>query len=186
VRKSGLPRRKLIFDSLAFAGTSSSLLRLPVNAATTLPPTPRQTPGTVYPMSFPQDADNDLIHVAGHQRRLRARPRGSPGIFSTRTDDLFPAHAWRFGNVTRTCPGQEEASVSNKWRFLRFLPALTDHLSPIVSKASAVATGVKKIYQTPKRPTRWQAARLILRDNEGRQERLPAICRPTAALVHLM
>ena len=45
----------------------SSLLRLPASAASMLPPTPRQTPGPFYPLSFPQDADNDLVHVAGHQ-----------------------------------------------------------------------------------------------------------------------
>ena len=38
-----LSRRKLIFGSLAFAGTSL-LLRLPASAASMLPPTPRQTP----------------------------------------------------------------------------------------------------------------------------------------------
>src|SRR3954453_11799654 len=61
-----LARRRLIRGSLAFAGTAS-LLRLPTSAASTLPPTPRQTPGPFYPQSFPQDADNDLIHVSGHQ-----------------------------------------------------------------------------------------------------------------------
>src|SRR3954452_2056890 len=66
MRNSGLARRKLIHAALAFVGTGS-LLRLPASAATTLPPTPRQTPGPFYPQSFPQDADNDLIHVAGHQ-----------------------------------------------------------------------------------------------------------------------
>src|ERR1051325_2972977 len=60
-----LPRRRLIYDCLALAGTSS-LLRMPASAATQLPPTPRQTPGPFYPLSFPQDADNDLVHVAGH------------------------------------------------------------------------------------------------------------------------
>jgi protocatechuate 3,4-dioxygenase beta subunit len=66
MQNSGLDRRRLIYGSLAFAGTSS-LLRLPASAASTLPPTPRQTPGPFYPLSFPQDADNDLVHVAGHQ-----------------------------------------------------------------------------------------------------------------------
>src|SRR4051812_48221011 len=61
-----LPRRRLIYGCLVLAGTSS-LLRVPANAATKLPPTPRQTPGPFYPQSFPQDADNDLVHVAGHQ-----------------------------------------------------------------------------------------------------------------------
>jgi protocatechuate 3,4-dioxygenase beta subunit len=59
-------RRKLVYGSLAFAGMSS-VLRLPASAAGTLPPTPRQTPGPFYPVSFPQDADNDLVHVAGRQ-----------------------------------------------------------------------------------------------------------------------
>jgi protocatechuate 3,4-dioxygenase, beta subunit len=67
VQNSGLARRRLIYGTLIFAGTSS-LLRLPAIAASMLPPTPRQTPGPFYPQSFPQDADNDLVHVAGHQR----------------------------------------------------------------------------------------------------------------------
>ena len=66
MRNSGLTRRRLIYGALVFAGTSP-LLRLLANAATILRPTPRQTPGPFYPQSFPQDADNDLIHVAGHQ-----------------------------------------------------------------------------------------------------------------------
>jgi protocatechuate 3,4-dioxygenase beta subunit len=39
-----------------------SLLR----AAEALPPTPAQTPGPFYPLSYPADSDNDLVHVAGH------------------------------------------------------------------------------------------------------------------------
>jgi protocatechuate 3,4-dioxygenase, beta subunit len=66
MKNSRLTRRKLIYGPLAFIGTSS-LLRLPASAARTLSPTPRQTPGPFYPLSFPQDADNDLVHVAGHQ-----------------------------------------------------------------------------------------------------------------------
>ena len=65
MQNSGLARRKLIHGALAFGGTAS-LPRLPTSAASTLPPTPRQTPGPFYPLSFP-DADNDLVHVAGHQ-----------------------------------------------------------------------------------------------------------------------
>lgn len=59
------PRRKLIKWSLAFAGTPW-LLRSQASAAAMLPPTPRQTPGPFYPLSFPQDSDNDLVHVSGH------------------------------------------------------------------------------------------------------------------------
>jgi len=40
-----------------------------------LPPTPRQTPGPFYPLSFPQDADNDLVHVAGHQETAQGTTR---------------------------------------------------------------------------------------------------------------
>jgi protocatechuate 3,4-dioxygenase, beta subunit len=64
MQNSGLSRRKLIQGS----GASASILwlnRSAANAASMLPPTPRQTPGPFYPLSFPQDADNDLIHVAG-------------------------------------------------------------------------------------------------------------------------
>ena len=62
---SGLARRKLIKGSLALAGTSW-LLGSRRGAAATLPPTPQQTPGPFYPLSFPQDSDNDLVHMAGH------------------------------------------------------------------------------------------------------------------------
>jgi protocatechuate 3,4-dioxygenase beta subunit len=60
-----LPRRKLIHGSLALAGTSW-LLGSPPSAAATLPITPQQTAGPFYPLSMPQDSDNDLIHVSGH------------------------------------------------------------------------------------------------------------------------
>jgi protocatechuate 3,4-dioxygenase beta subunit len=62
---SVLARRKLLYGSLAVALTSS-LLRARSSAADTLPPTPLQTPGPFYPLTFPQDSDNDLVHVAGH------------------------------------------------------------------------------------------------------------------------
>ena len=58
-------RRKLVLGSLALAGTSL-LLGSQRSTAATLPPTPRQTPGPFYPLSFPQDSDNDLIHISGH------------------------------------------------------------------------------------------------------------------------
>lgn len=34
--------------------------------AETLPPTPPQTAGPFYPLSYPADSDNDLVHVTGH------------------------------------------------------------------------------------------------------------------------
>jgi protocatechuate 3,4-dioxygenase beta subunit len=35
-------------------------------SAERLAPTPAQTAGPFYPLSFPADSDNDLVHVAGH------------------------------------------------------------------------------------------------------------------------
>jgi protocatechuate 3,4-dioxygenase beta subunit len=37
-----------------------------LRAAEALPPTPQQTAGPFYPQSYPADADNDLVRVAGH------------------------------------------------------------------------------------------------------------------------
>jgi protocatechuate 3,4-dioxygenase, beta subunit len=62
---SRLARRKLIYGSLAFAGTSW-LPGAKESAGNTLPPTPAQTSGPFYPVSFPQDSDDDLVHVSGH------------------------------------------------------------------------------------------------------------------------
>ena len=62
---SRLARRNLIHGSLALAGTFS-LLGLQGRAENTLSPTPQQTPGPFYPLSFPQDSDNDLVHLSGH------------------------------------------------------------------------------------------------------------------------
>jgi protocatechuate 3,4-dioxygenase, beta subunit len=62
---SKLARRKLIYGSVAFAGMSR-LLGLKRSTAATLPPTPAQPPGPFYPLSFPKESDNDLIHVSGH------------------------------------------------------------------------------------------------------------------------
>jgi protocatechuate 3,4-dioxygenase, beta subunit len=60
-----LLRRKVIHGSLALAGTCW-LTGSPPSAAATLPPTPQQTAGPFYPLSLPQDSDNDLVHVSGH------------------------------------------------------------------------------------------------------------------------
>jgi protocatechuate 3,4-dioxygenase beta subunit len=46
-------------------------LRAQRSAAATLPPTPQQTAGPFYPLSFPQDTDNDLVHVSGHSRTAK-------------------------------------------------------------------------------------------------------------------
>ncbi len=60
-----LPRRKLLHGSLALAGTSW-LLGSQRSAAATLPTTPQQTAGPFYPLSLPQDSDNDLVHISEH------------------------------------------------------------------------------------------------------------------------
>src|SRR5205807_6753818 len=65
MRTSGLARRGLLHASLAYAA-SAALARFGVAVAAALPPTPAQTPGPFYPQTFPQDSDNDLVHVAGH------------------------------------------------------------------------------------------------------------------------
>jgi protocatechuate 3,4-dioxygenase beta subunit len=58
-----VPRRRVL-EVIAGAGAGWSLWRMPQAAA--LPPTPRQTPGPFYPLSFPADSDNDLVRIAGH------------------------------------------------------------------------------------------------------------------------
>ena len=67
------PRRRLL--GVSFAGLAG--LALPgafrALAAEVLPPTPEQTPGPFYPLSFPADADNDLVHVSG-------RPEPAKGV----------------------------------------------------------------------------------------------------------
>jgi protocatechuate 3,4-dioxygenase beta subunit len=62
---SSLARRMLLHSSLAYAA-GAALTRFSAAVAAALPPTPAQTPGPFYPQTFPQDADNDLVHVAGH------------------------------------------------------------------------------------------------------------------------
>jgi protocatechuate 3,4-dioxygenase beta subunit len=62
---SVLARRKLLHGSLA-AAVTSSLFRPIVSDASTLLPTPQQTPGPFYPLTFPRDSDNDLVHISGH------------------------------------------------------------------------------------------------------------------------
>src|SRR3954465_15267751 len=59
-----LPRRRLL--ETAFAGAAMFGAPGLLRGAEPLPPTPQQTAGPFYPQSFPADADNDLVHVAGH------------------------------------------------------------------------------------------------------------------------
>jgi protocatechuate 3,4-dioxygenase, beta subunit len=63
MRNMPFPRRRVLEASLAGAAALGlpGLLR-----AEALMPTPQQIPGPFYPLSYPDDADNDLVHVAGH------------------------------------------------------------------------------------------------------------------------
>jgi protocatechuate 3,4-dioxygenase beta subunit len=60
------PRRRVLAASLAGAATLSLPAVLRALAAEVLAPTPAQTEGPFYPLNYPADSDNDLVHVAGH------------------------------------------------------------------------------------------------------------------------
>jgi protocatechuate 3,4-dioxygenase beta subunit len=50
---------------LLLAGTSTALLSVRQALAAGMAPTPQQTEGPFYPVSFPADMDNDLVRVRG-------------------------------------------------------------------------------------------------------------------------
>src|SRR5438067_13692130 len=66
-----LPRRRIIAASIAGAAALSlpAILR-----AAALLPTPAQTEGPFYPLNYPPDSDNDLVHVAGHTEVAKGAP----------------------------------------------------------------------------------------------------------------
>src|ERR1700675_3926102 len=66
MRPSIHPRRRVLAASIAGAATWSVPAALRAFAAEALPPTPAQTEGPFYPLSYPADSDNDLVHVTGH------------------------------------------------------------------------------------------------------------------------
>src|SRR5438876_3321113 len=66
MRPSIYPRRRVLAASIAGAATLSLPAALRAIAAEALPSTPAQTEGPFYPLNYPADADNDLVHVAGH------------------------------------------------------------------------------------------------------------------------
>jgi len=61
---SSLARRKLLPGALALAA-ASRFIGFRESLADALPVTPAQTAGPFYPVTFPQDSDNDLVHVSG-------------------------------------------------------------------------------------------------------------------------
>jgi protocatechuate 3,4-dioxygenase, beta subunit len=58
-----IPRRRVLEG---FAGWAAGYPLWAVARAADLGPTPRQTAGPFYPLTFPADADNDLVQIAGH------------------------------------------------------------------------------------------------------------------------
>src|SRR5438876_10332919 len=66
MRPSIYPRRRLLAASIAGAVTLSLPAALRALAAAALTPTSAQTEGPFYPLNYPADADNDLVHVTGH------------------------------------------------------------------------------------------------------------------------
>ena len=59
------PRRRVLGASIVGLAGLALPGGLQALAAEALPPTPAQTPGPFYPLSYPADADNDLVHVSG-------------------------------------------------------------------------------------------------------------------------
>jgi protocatechuate 3,4-dioxygenase, beta subunit len=66
MRDPFFPRRRVLAASIAGAATLSLPAALRGLAAATPGPTPAQTEGPFYPLNYPADSDNDLVHVAGH------------------------------------------------------------------------------------------------------------------------
>src|SRR6266478_2407449 len=66
MRPSIYPRRRVVAAAIAGAAALSLPAALRALAAAALAPTPAQTEGPFYPLNYPADADNDLVHVAGH------------------------------------------------------------------------------------------------------------------------
>ena len=62
-------RRRVL--EAAIAGAAGLSLPALLRAAEALPPTPAQTPGPFYPLSYPADSDNDLVHVTGHSESAK-------------------------------------------------------------------------------------------------------------------
>src|ERR1051326_8601474 len=57
--------RRRILEAAAGVATALAMPAM-LRAADALRPTPQQTTGPFYPLSYPADADNGLVHVSGH------------------------------------------------------------------------------------------------------------------------
>jgi protocatechuate 3,4-dioxygenase, beta subunit len=58
-----IPRRRMLE---VLAGGAAGYALSGTARAAMLPPTPPQTAGPFYPLSFPPDMDNDLVQISGH------------------------------------------------------------------------------------------------------------------------
>ena len=65
-----IPRRRIIAASIAGA----TVLGMPAILRAALMATPAQTEGPFYPLNYPADSDNDLVHVAGHGEAAKGTP----------------------------------------------------------------------------------------------------------------
>jgi protocatechuate 3,4-dioxygenase beta subunit len=65
-----VPRRRVIAASMAGA----AVLGMPAILRAALMATPAQTEGPFYPLNFPADSDNDLVHVSGHAEAAKGTP----------------------------------------------------------------------------------------------------------------
>jgi protocatechuate 3,4-dioxygenase, beta subunit len=66
MRDPWLARRRLLEAALAGGAGLSLPGAMRALAAPALAPTPAQTEGPFYPLNYPADSDNDLVHIAGH------------------------------------------------------------------------------------------------------------------------
>src|SRR5258708_13746838 len=66
MRDPFFPRRGVLAASIAGAAVLSLPAALRGFAAAVSAPTPAQTEGPFYPLNYPSDSDNDLVHVTGH------------------------------------------------------------------------------------------------------------------------
>src|SRR6266446_7911104 len=74
MRSSIYLRRRVLAASLAGAAALSLPATLRAIAAGALMPTPAQTEGPFYPLNYPADSDNDLVHVKGHGEAAKGTP----------------------------------------------------------------------------------------------------------------
>jgi protocatechuate 3,4-dioxygenase beta subunit len=78
-----MPRRRVLEASLA--GAAGFVWRGALPAFAEFAATPEQTAGPFYPLSYPADSDNDLVHVAGRRAPAKGTPTQVAGRILDRT-----------------------------------------------------------------------------------------------------